>query len=350
MTVAARVDVSAAPWRPRRSTALGVLAAALVASALLAACVGAMRVSPAAVLGSALEAAGLGAWNVDPRAAAVVISLRLPRVALGALVGAALGTAGASLQGTLRNPLADPGLLGISSGAAFAAAFAIVLGAGVLALSAAAFAGALVAALVMWRLGSVEGETSVPLLLLAGIAVNALCGALTGAVVYGASDAQLRSITFWSFGSLGGATPSALAVIAPLITVAVVALLASAPALDALALGEAEAAHLGVDVESLKRRVVLAVALAVGTSVASSGVIGFVGLVVPHVARIALGPGHRGVMPASAMLGATLLVLADAVARTVVAPAELPVGVVSACVGGPFFLGLLLRRRRALAS
>jgi len=329
--------------------ALLVLALALGGSVLVASGLGALPITPRSVVAIVAQSLGLATGPIDAREAAVLLSLRLPRVALGVLVGAVLGASGAALQGMLRNPLADPGLLGVSSGAGFAAALGIVLGAQGLGLSLAAFVGALTATLVLWRLATVDGATSVPLLLLAGIAVNALTGALTGAVVYRASDAQLRSITFWSFGSLGGATPALVVQLAATVGIALWALLRAGRALDALALGEAEAGHLGVDVEGLKRRIVLSVSLAVGSAVAVSGVIGFVGLVVPHGARLVLGPGHRGVMPASAMLGAMLLVWADVAARTLVAPAELPVGVVCACVGGPFFLGLLLRQRRAFA-
>lgn len=320
------------------------------------ACFGAVTLSPGRALG--IVGARLGLWAPLPSStleAQLLLVLRVPRVLLGAAVGAALGVSGALLQGVLRNPLADPGLLGISSGAALCAAACIVLQRalppapaawlGPWLVPAAAFSGALLCTVAVRRLGRTGGRTLVATMLLAGVAVTALCGALLGLLLHVASDAQLRSITFWSLGSLGGASASLLALSAPpLLVPAALALRLGRP-LNALLLGEAEAGHLGVPVERLKRAAILCAALPVGAAVAASGIIGFIGLVVPHLVRLAGGPDHRLVLPGSALLGALLLVIADLCARTVVAPAELPVGVVTALLGAPFLLWLLHRER-----
>lgn len=272
---------------------------------------------------------------------------------LGCLVGAALGVSGTALQGLFRNPLADPGLLGIASGAALAAVAVIVLGdelglarlMGLYALPVAAFLGGLGVTLLIYRLAQGQ-EGTVAGLLLAGIALNAVAGAATGLVIYFADDDELRTLTFWGMGSLAGATWHAVAVALPFLALALGPLPRLATALNALLLGETEAAGLGIDVERVKRRIVLCVALAVGASVALTGVIGFVGLVVPHVLRLMLCADHRYLLPGAALLGAALLVGADLCARTLVAPAELPIGILTSLVGGPFFIWLLVRERR----
>jgi iron complex transport system permease protein len=279
-------------------------------------------------------------------------------VILAVLVGAALGIAGAVMQGLFRNPLADPTLIGVSGGAALAAAVTVVLGAiaapglvtllGTATLPVAAFLGALAMTWVVFRLGDVDGRSSLATILLAGMAVNALASAGIGMLTYMASDEQLRSFTFWTLGSLGGANGAMLLVVGPLIGVALVALVALATPLNAMALGESGATHLGFDVQKVKRIGMGACALAVGTGVAVSGMIGFVGLVAPHFVRLATGPDHRTVLPAAALLGALLLVCADVAARTLVAPAELPIGILTSLLGAPFFIALLLRQRRAL--
>ncbi len=285
----------------------------------------------------------------------VVVDIRLPRLLLGALVGAALAVAGAMLQGLFRNPLADPGLVGVSAGAALGAVLVIVVGGSLLAplaaalavgaLPIAAFCGGFATTLVLYAIATRRGRTSVATMLLAGIALGAFAGAVTSFLVYRADDAQLRELTFWTMGSLSGATWLKLALAAP----PILAILALSPliarGLDALVLGEAEARHLGVDVERLKSLIVFAVAVMVGVSVAFTGVIGFVGIVVPHLLRLAIGPEHRTLLPAAALLGASLLVGADIVCRIVVAPAELPIGIVTALIGAPFFVSILLRRR-----
>jgi iron complex transport system permease protein len=275
---------------------------------------------------------------------------------LAALIGAGLGVSGAMMQGLFRNPLADPSVIGVSGGAALAAASVIVMGAlwipglsrslGGLTLPLAAFAGALTAAVLVYRIASHGGHTSRAMLLLAGIAVNALVEAGIGTFTYIANDEQLRNLAFWRLGSVAGASWSMLAVVGPAIGFAIVVMLRLTGALNAVALGEPEARHLGVDVESLKRVGIALAALAVGCQVAVSGMIFFVGLVAPHMIRLACGPDHRIVLPGAALVGAALLVFADAAARVVVAPAELPIGVLTAAIGAPFFLALLLRERR----
>jgi iron complex transport system permease protein len=322
---------------------------------LLSITVGPVTIPPGEVLRALGWAAGLPVTPPAPEHAAVILEIRLPRTLLGLLVGAALALAGAAMQGLFRNPLADPGLIGVSAGAALAAVSVIVLGShglafltgalGSFSLPLAAFAGGLVTTIVVYRLASRDGQTSVATLLLAGIAVNALCGAATGLLTYVADDQQLRTLTFWSMGSLGGAGWSQVGSAALLIALPLLALPLLARTLNALLLGEAEAGHLGIAVQAMQRVIVLLAALAVGAAVAVSGIIGFVGLVVPHLLRLALGPDHRTLLPGAALLGGSLLLLADLLARTLVTPAELPIGILTALLGGPFFLALLMHRR-----
>lgn len=299
----------------------------------------------------------LGLWPADPglgQAELIVGQLRLPRVLLGLAVGAVLALSGVAMQGLFRNPLADPGLIGVSSGAALGAALAIVGGAllgGLPAvlepylLSLCAFAGGLGVTALVYRLGRREGQAQVSTMLLAGIALTALAGALIGLFTYFADDTTLRTLTFWNLGSLSGAGYDRLWPLLLVTFVVVLWLPTRASALNALLLGESEARHLGFDVERLKRELVLCTALGVGAAVAAAGMIGFIGLVVPHLIRLLVGPDHRIVLPASALAGASLLLLADLVARLLLQPAELPIGIVTALLGAPFFLYLLLRGR-----
>ncbi len=333
---------------------LGLL---LVAAGVAGVAVGAVAVSPGQVIAILVHPLGLELpWTFDARQQAVVMAIRLPRVLLGLLIGAGLAVSGAAMQGLFRNPLADPGLIGISSGAALAVTAVIVLGNtllsglgdlfGYAALPLAAFVGGVVATVAVYRVSTVGGCTAVATMLLAGIAINALAGAGTGLFTFLATDDQLRDITFWSLGSLGGATWQAVASAVPFVGLALLVLPRLARPLNAFLLGEAEAGHLGVATQQLKRMIVVLAALAVGASVAVAGIIGFVGLVVPHLIRLLAGPDHRLVLPGSALLGGALLVCADLAARTLVAPAELPIGIVTASLGAPFFLWLLLRARR----
>jgi ABC-type Fe3+-siderophore transport system, permease component len=281
----------------------------------------------------------------------VLTALRLPRVLGAALVGSLLALAGAVLQGLFRNPLVDPGLIGVSSGAALGAAIFIVLlpGAGPLetyALSLFAFLGGVLATQVLWWIARTPMGTQVLVLLLSGIALNALVGAAIGLLTFWATEEQLRSLTFWTLGGFSAVTWTTLLSGLPLAFLAWALLLPLARPLNALVLGEREAFHLGADLEALKRRAVAGAALGVGVAVALAGGVGFIGLVAPHLFRLLAGPDHRYLLTGSALLGASLAVLADLLARTVAAPAEVPVGVVTALLGGPFFLYLVLRYKR----
>jgi iron complex transport system permease protein len=297
--------------------------------------------------------------DVDPRLEAVFLAIRLPRAVLALVVGAGLGIAGASMQGLFRNPLADPGLIGVSAGGALAAVTVIVLGGSVLhlitpaqrpwLLPAAAFIGGLIATAAVYRMGTRGGMTSVATMLLAGIAVNALCAAGIGFLTYIADENQLRLLMFWTMGSLGAASWGVILPALPLVVIPALLLLRHHRALDAMALGEREAAHLGIEVEGVKRRIVVLVALCVGGAVSVSGIIGFVGLVVPHVVRLIGGPRHALVLPGAAMLGGALMLSADLVARLIMAPAEMPVGIVMAALGAPVFLSIMARRHAATA-
>jgi iron complex transport system permease protein len=326
---------------------LGLLGAAL----LVGVGVGAVRIAPADSIAIVLHHLGIGsAAGVEAQDDAILWIIRLPRVLLGALVGAALGVTGAALQGIFRNPLADPGLIGVSAGASLGAVAAIVLGitaalpAG---LQLSAFVGGLVATLVVYALARYEGRTETVTLVLTGVAVTAITGAAIGLLIARADDAQLRDIVFWSMGSLGGATWNVVAATAPCVAIGVAVACSRARELDLMTLGEREAGHLGVNTERTRFVLVLVLALATGAAVAAAGVIAFVGLVVPHLVRLAAGPAHSIVLPGSALAGAALVVLADVVARTAAAPVELPLGVITSLAGGPFFLWLLWRTRRA---
>jgi iron complex transport system permease protein len=325
------------------------LVALLLATAVVSASVGAAGI-PIGRLAAALGLADADAATARDRL--VLFSVRLPRIAVAMSVGAMLAAAGTIMQGLFRNPLADPGLVGVSSGAGLAVASVIVLGDRLLAarlpfeaLPFAAFAGGLLTTTLLYRIATRDGRTSIATLLLAGLALGALAGALTGLLVFVADDRQLRDLTFWTLGSLAGATWPKFWSIAPFLGGLFVLLPLIASGLDRLVLGEAEAFHMGTSVERLKQTAIILVAAAAGAAVAAGGVIGFVGIVVPHLLRLAIGPGHRLLLPAAVILGAAMLIVADTVARTVAAPAELPVGIVTAIIGAPFFLVLLLRQR-----
>jgi iron complex transport system permease protein len=338
-----------------RRPALTALVAALVVAFAIALSSGAASIGPGRSLGVLLDVIGLGASAAQEHERAVILFVRLPRVLLAIVVGAALAQAGALMQGLFRNPLADPSLVGISAGATLGAATVIVFAGALpfelptivhrLLLPVCAFAGAQITGVVLHHLSSSSGRTDVTTMLLAGIAINAMALAGTGALTYVATDEQLRSLTFWGMGSLGGATWSSLAVVAPVLVVAVASAWGLSRALDAMLLGEGEAHHLGVDVERTKRRALLTTSVLIGTSVALCGMIGFVGLLVPHLIRLVFGPSHRFLMTATILVGGVLLLIADLVARTVAAPAELPIGIVTALLGAPFFLALLKRQQ-----
>ncbi|AXK37646.1 iron ABC transporter permease [Streptomyces armeniacus] len=338
--------------RPRRArTALltAVLAAALAVLALLSVGSGAYGIPLSDVLGSLAHRAGLGGAPLDRVGESVLWNVRLPRVVLGLLVGASLGCAGALMQGMFGNPLAEPGVIGISSGAAVGAVASIAFGLGFLGnwtVTVCAFAAGLATVLLVYVLSRSGGRTEVVTLILTGIAVNAFAGALIGLFLFFADNAALTQITFWQLGSLAQATWAKVLAVLPCALAGLCVAPLYARRLDLLALGERPARHLGVDVERLRIVLVLVVALLTAAAVAVAGIITFVGLVIPHLLRMAAGPGHRFLVPGSALGGAVVLVAADLAARTVVAPAELPLGVLTALIGSPFFFWLLRRTRR----
>lgn len=344
----------------RRFIFLGALVLVVALVSLAALMVGAAQLTwqetVSVLLPGAAELAGESsrASMVHP----IIWQIRMPRLLAGLIIGAGLSACGAAMQGMFRNPLADPGLIGVSSGAAMGAVLMIVFGAVLPAtlpnwvresgVPLAAFVGAVATTIIIYRLSLVEGRVQVATMLLAGIAINALVGAVMGYTITRASDDQLRTITFWTLGSLAQVTWEDLRAGAPLILGVVIALPFCAKALNTMLLGDAEAMRLGVRADVLKRVLIALTALAVGAAVAAAGTIGFVGLVVPHVVRLCIGPDHRFLLPGSALLGAALLVGADLLARIIAAPAELPIGMVTALLGAPFFLYLLLHQRKAL--
>ncbi len=349
--------VVAFPGRSADLRRIGILlglASAFLAAFLLALGTGPSDLGPARVLSI------LGGAAAEPLERGLLLEVRLPRAVTAMLVGAALALGGVALQALLRNPLVEPGLVGTSAGAGVGAVAWIVFVAPLVApanqwllpagLPMAAFSGALAATWCALRAAraatGASGRVEGTVLILAGVAIAAMAGAFIGYAAFAADDGALRDLTFWSLGSLARATWPALHWGAPILLAALIWLLRRSRSLDALLVGERGAALLGVDVEREKRHLVAAAALAVGASVALVGAIGFVGLVVPHLARLLVGAGHRALLPAAALLGATLLLIADVGARLLVAPAELPIGILTAALGGPFFLGLLFLRGR----
>ncbi|GAA0363018.1 iron ABC transporter permease [Streptomyces blastmyceticus] len=345
------LSITSDPPRRRRTGVLLALGmtVALLALCLLSAGLGAYDIPVGDVLGSLLHRTGLGGHALDRVGESVLWNVRLPRVALALLVGASLGCAGALMQGVFGNPLAEPGVIGISAGAAVGAVASIALGLTFLGnwtVAGCAFAGGLVTVLLVYALSRSGGRTEVVTLILTGIAVNAFAGALIGLFLFLADSAQVTQITFWQLGSLAQATwPKVLAVL-PCAVVGLAVAPWFARKLDLLALGERPARHLGVDVERLRLVLVLVVALLTAAAVAVAGIVTFVGLLVPHLLRMAAGPGHRFLVPGSALGGALVLVAADLAARTAAQPAELPLGVLTALLGSPFFFWLLRRTRR----
>jgi len=318
---------------PRLRT-LAVCASLLVAAALVGLTVGGVK----------LDWRALSAPGDAGETARLLASLRAPRVALAALVGASLALAGAALQALLKNPLADPFLIGTSGGAAAGAAVAVLCGASPLLSPGAAFAGALVSSVAVALLARRGGRLDLHRLLLSGLIANAFFSAVLLGIFTVGSGETARTMLFWMMGSLADATPGRVAVLLPYSVAGGAALLAFAGRLNLFAVGEENAAALGVDVEWAKRTVFLAAALLTGAAVAFAGVIGFVGLLVPHAVRAAAGNDQRTLLPASALAGGALLVAADALSRAALAPGELPIGAVTAAVGAPVFAWLLLRQ------
>jgi len=285
----------------------------------------------------------------------VLLHVRLPRLIMAMLIGGALGICGAVIQGLFRNPLADPGLIGISTGAMLFAIFTIVFGGvwlstqwQVYALPIAGFVGACLATLLVYRLSTTDNYTDITIMLLAGIAITALGGALTGIIIYIADDNQLRDITFWSMGSLANLGWSDVMFSGPILLVCAFILTRYAGPLNLMLMGESVAKYSGVDVTKLKKYIIMIVALMVSICVCLSGLIGFVGLVCPHIVRLAVGPDHKKMIPLSATLGASMLCVADLFSRVIIAPAELPIGIITALIGAPFFMWLLVKQKQSL--
>ncbi|ELA7005956.1 iron ABC transporter permease [Vibrio parahaemolyticus] len=293
--------------------------------------------------------------ELAPHIQLVINEIRLPRTILCMFIGAILAICGVVMQGLFRNPLAEPGIIGVSAGAALGGAFAIVVFAefsqnhpqlmNLAALPLFAFlGGALTTVLVYW-LGTNKFGTSVTIMLLAGVAISALSGAAIGFINFSADDQMLRDLTLWSMGSLAGANWAGIGLSSVTLVVLLFWFHKNAMSLNALLLGESEARHLGVPVQKLKRQLILLSAVGVGVTVSICGAIGFIGLVIPHLGRMLAGPDHRTLLPISALLGALLLTCADMIARVLLAPAELPVGIVTALIGAPFFIYLLFQQR-----
>lgn len=287
---------------------------------------------------------------------AVLFDIRLPRVVLSIAVGAALGISGAAMQALFRNPLADPGLIGVAGGGALGAVIVIVLGnawfanftqtVGLYALPLGAMLGCLSVCAIIYKLSNQQGQFTIITLLLAGIAVNAIVGSMIGMLTLISDDSELRELTFWTMGNLGGNHWSLTLPVLICIIISLFGLSRLAKPLNLYLLGEAQAQHLGIAVSSLKKQVFFFTALAVGAAVSISGMIGFIGFVVPHLVRILIGPDHRFLFPVSMLLGASLLTLADIIARVAIIPAELPIGIVTSAIGGPFFLAVLYQQTK----
>ena len=340
----ASAQTSASPHRPvvRRRSPLPLLIVLLAVAAAGAASIGAVSIPFPDMLSG----------NLSDQQEAVLLGIRLPRVLLAVVVGAGLAVSGAALQGLFRNPLADPGLIGIASGAALAVAMVIVLAGpltglfGLYGLAVAAFCGGVGTCILIFRITRMSGAFSVTYMLLSGIAINAIAMAGTGFMTYLSDDQQLRALTFWTMGSLGGALWPAVIVVATVVVPAILVLIRNAGEINILLLGEEEARHLGVDSDRLKLIIVLCAAFSVGAAVAVSGIIGFVGLVGPHIARLAVGEDHRFYLPASALAGAVILSGASLISKSIVPGVLIPDGIVTALIGIPLFLGLLMTQKR----
>jgi iron complex transport system permease protein len=295
----------------------------------------------------------MGGHSEPSQIQSIIMEIRLPRLILALLVGAVLAILGAVMQGLFRNPLADPSLIGVSGGASVGASIVIVIAggamlsplAGLSMVALGAFIGGVITTLVVYRVATSSLGTSVTTMLLAGIAIGAIAGAFNSLLSYFSDNQMLRQISVWKMGNLGGANWQKASLMAAVSLIIFSLLPSHAKSLNAFLLGESEARHLGIDVQRIKRQLIFLTALGVGVSVALAGLIGFVGLVIPHMVRLLIGPDHRALLPASALAGASLLLIADSIARVVVLPAELPTGILTALLGAPFFVVLLLKQR-----
>ena len=283
----------------------------------------------------------------------VLLDIRLPRVVLGAIVGLALGTSGAILQGLFRNPLVDPGFIGVSSGAAVGAMFAILFTQVIqlyfwkflipFILPILAIIGSFITTILVYKMSKVDGKTNIMTMLLSGIAVNAISGSIIGLFVSVSSDIQLRSFTFWTLGGLDNADWFVVFLTALFVTIPLIMVFKMKYELDIFMLGDSEAHHLGLNVELLKKKIILMSSIMVGISVSFCGMIGFIGLVTPHLVRLFIGPKHKLLIPGAALLGAIILSLSDLIAKSIIAPAQLPLGVITSAIGAPFFIWLIIK-------
>jgi iron complex transport system permease protein len=335
---------------PRLAT-MPLLGCILAATFVLSLGIGAVHIAPLQVIGILAQRLLNLDLGIDytKQQELVLWNIRLPRILLGVLAGAGLATAGASLQGIFRNPLADPSLIGTSSGGAVGAVSMILLGVaplGAFTLPVAAFTGSLLLTGGVYVLSRHGGRTEVVTLILTGVALNAIANSGIGLMSFYATDAQLRSVVFWLLGGLGGSTWRIVGATAPFVIGGCIALMFTRRALNLMILGEREAFHLGLSTERVRVVVIMLAALVSGATVAAAGIVGFVGLMVPHLMRLLLGPDNRTLLPASALGGAILVLLADLIARSILSPLEIPLGIVTAMIGGPYFLWLLHYTRR----
>ncbi len=329
-----------------------IAALGLYAATVTSITVGPMNISFSDSLRSLLP---ISSGDLPSHITMIVQQVRIPRTLLAIAVGGILALCGAVLQGLFRNPLADPGIIGVSSGASLGAAVAIVLFGGLAAsypllmvlgtVPVFACIGGIIITFVVYQLGTGSNGTSVTMMLLAGVAISALAGAALGLLNYFADDQALRDLSLWTMGSLAGANTHGLYLAFVTLVVLFVSYLRDADKLNAMLLGEAEARHMGINVQAVKRRLIVLAAAGVGVTVALAGIIGFIGLIVPHLARMMIGPNYRSLLPVSMLLGALLLLVADMLARTIVAPLDMPVGIVTALIGTPFFLWLLIKQK-----
>lgn len=288
----------------------------------------------------------------------VLYEIRLPRIILAILVGAGLSVTGTCLQGIFKNPLASPDLIGITSGSVLFAAITIVLGSFIrpfipeflhyFLLSIMAFVGAILTIIFVYRISTKNGTTNISILLLSGVAITALCGAGTGLLTYFSTEQELRNLTFWTLGSLAAANWYNIIILSIVILISFIFLIPKGKTLNALMLGEKNAAHLGIDIEKSKKQIILFSALLVGTIVSFSGTIGFVGLIIPYILRLVFQSNYNFILPLSALLGAILVIIADTISRTLVAPSEIPIGILTAFMGAPVFISILLRYKKNL--
>ncbi|WP_306354261.1 FecCD family ABC transporter permease [Flavobacterium sp. '19STA2R22 D10 B1'] len=288
----------------------------------------------------------------------VLLELRLPRIIMAILVGSALAVSGTCLQGMFKNPLASPDIIGITSGSSLFAAITIVLGASIRPyippvfhyslLSIAAFIGALLTMSFIYKAATTNGKTNVIVMLLSGVAITALAGAITGFLTFLSKDEELRDLTFWSLGSLGGANWSKNGILAVVIILAYSLLITKGKALNAMMLGEKDAQHIGIRVETIKKRIIVLTALLVGTSVAFSGSIAFVGLIIPYILRLIFKSNYHIILPMSAIFGSILLLAADTISRVIVAPSEIPIGILTAFMGAPIFIAILVHYKKSM--